>query len=83
MKISNIKINKIVPSKRLVGFVSFLIEHEFFVGNIAIFQRLHKEGCRLVFPEKKVNDKKIPICYPINKETYFEIEKIINEEFNK
>jgi len=78
MKITNIKIKRIAPQKGHVGFVSFVVDNWLFLNNIAIFTRLeHPEMIRLVFPEKKVEDKKIGLFYPLTTDSYFELEKAI------
>jgi len=79
MQISKIKIKKLIPVKGHIGFVSCVIDNWLFLGNIAIFSRLNSDQIRLVFPEKKIGEKKISIFYPLTKEAYFELEKIVQE----
>jgi len=82
MIISKIKIKKLIPNKGHIGFVSCVIDDWLYVGNIAIFSRLNNpENIRLVFPEKKIGDKKISIFYPLTTEAYFQLEKTILECF--
>lgn len=83
MVISKIKIKKLIPDRGHIGFVSCIVDNWLYLGNIAIFLRLNSDQIRLVFPEKKVGEKKISIFYPLVKEKYIELEKIIQEEFNK
>ena len=84
MKITDLKFRKIEDWKKWhVWFISFVIDWSFKVNNVAIFSRLNSETYRLVFPEKKIWDTKIQILFPISKEVYFEIEKIVNEFINK
>lgn len=83
MVISKIKIKKLIPDKGHIGFVSCVIDNWLYLGNIAIFSRLNSDNIRLVFPEKKVGEKKFSIFYPLTHEAYFELEKIIFEEFKK
>ena len=83
MEISNIKIKKLIPNKGHVGFVSCIIDNWLYIGNIAIFTRLNSEELRLVFPEKKIRDKKISLFYPVTTETYYKLEKIISDKFKK
>ncbi len=81
MKITKINIKKIVPVNGHIGFVSFVIDNWLFLNNIAIFTRLNnKDKIRLVFPEKKINDKVISLFYPLDSKSYFEIEEKILEE---
>lgn len=83
MQLTKIKIKKLIPNKGHIGFVSMVIDDWLYVGNIAIFSRLNSDDIRLVFPEKKVGDKKISIFYPLTKETYLELEKVVFENFKK
>ena len=80
MQITKIKIKKLIPVKGHIGFVSCVIDDWLYIGNIAIFSRLNEEDkIRLVFPEKKIGDKKISIFYPLTNESYFELERIVLE----
>lgn len=66
------------PNNGHIGFCSVVIDEWLYLGNIAIFTRLNKEpNIRLVFPEKKINDKKMQLFYPLNSDKYFELEKAI------
>lgn len=80
MKITKIKIKKISPNNGHIGFASCVVDDWLFLGNIAIFTRLNEQDkIRLVFPEKKVGDKKIALFYPLSNNAYFELERIILE----
>jgi len=81
MVVSRIKIKKLIPNKGHIGFVSCVIDDWLYLGNIAIFSRLNSDNIRLVFPEKKIGDKKISIFYPLTTQAYFELEKAIFESF--
>jgi len=81
MLVSRIKIKKLIPNKGHIGFVSCVIDDWLYLGNIAIFSRLNSDNIRLVFPEKKIGDKKISIFYPLTTQAYFELEKAIFESF--
>ena len=83
MQITKVQVRKIVPKDGLVGFASFVIEDSLYVGNIGVFSRLNKDNFRLIFPEKKVNDKKIPIFYPLTTKLYFELEDMVNNEIKE
>ena len=82
MKITKIKIRKVIPKEGLVGFVSFVLDDCLYIGNIAIFSRLNQSTYRLVFPEKKINDKAISLFHPVASQFYFELEKEVNKEFD-
>jgi len=83
MKITKFNIKKIEEKEGLVGFVNIVLDDCLFLGNIAIFSRLNKEGYRLVFPEKKVGENKIQIFYPLTNEFYFFLEDRINKELHE
>jgi len=83
MQVTKIKIRKLIPVKGHIGFVSCVIDDWLYIGNIAIFTRLNSDKIRLVFPEKKVGDKKISIFYPLTNKSYFELERIIFENLQK
>lgn len=83
MKITKIDIKKVVPKDGLVAFVSLVLDDCLFLGNIAIFSRLNQPTFRLIFPEKKVNNKVIPLFHPLTSEFYFELEQAVNEELTK
>jgi len=76
--ISKIKIKRIAPQNGHIGFVSCVMNDCLFLNNIAIFTRLHdKEKIRLVFPEKKIGDKKIPLFHPVRSDFYYMLEQEI------
>lgn len=79
MKVSNIKYKPIIGwDKWHVWFVSFVVDNLFKINNVAVFSRLNSEKLRLVFPEKKVWEKKIKVFFPITDSVYFEIEDAVN-----
>jgi len=80
MIITKLKIKKIVPNNGLIGFCSFIMDDCLFLGNIAIFTNMHRDGYRLVFPEKKIQEKSIQIFYPLNTALYFKLEEAVNKE---
>jgi len=82
MKISRIRIKRVMPDKGLVGFVSFVIDDWLFVGNIALFTRLNDEGkVRLVFPQKQLKTGSVNIFHPLTSEGYFVLEQAVQEKF--
>jgi len=83
MKITKIKIKKFSLPNGLIGFCSFVVDGWLYVGNIAIFSRREQpDSVRLVFPEKKANEKVFKLFHPLNAERYFELEKIIRDKFH-
>ncbi len=83
MEITQVTIKRVVPKDGLIGFASFVLDNKLFFGNIGVFSRLNKDTYRLIFPEKRINNKSVPLFHPITKEYYFELEEIINEELKK
>jgi hypothetical protein len=84
MKITSVKIKQVIPDKGHIGFISCVVDNWLFLNNIAVFTRLNNpEKIRLVFPEKKVGDKKINLFYPLTSGAYFELEKAIEEKLKQ
>jgi len=82
MKLTKIKIKRLAPVNGLIGFCSFIIDGWLYIGNIAIFSRQDKEReLRLVFPEKKSNDKVFKIFHPLNADKYYELEEAVRDKF--
>jgi DNA-binding cell septation regulator SpoVG len=78
IEISEINIVPVKPKDGLIGFVSFVIDERFYVGNVAIFSRLDREGIRLVYPKKGAID-----CFhPIKRDVGDFINKKVTEKFN-
>ena len=80
MIVTKINIKRIEEKDGLFGFVNITLDDCLYLGNIAIFSRLNKEGYRLVFPEKKVGLNKISIFHPLDSKFYFYLEEAINKE---
>ncbi len=68
--ISEIQIIPISPQNGLVGFISAVINNQFYIGNIALYTSPSSpSGFRLVFPNRKLASGHVVDCfYPINKE---------------
>jgi len=77
MKISEINIVPTKPKDGLLGFASFVIDHDLYIGNVAIFSRLDRSGIRLVYPKKK----DIHCVCPINKEAGETITNAIESQY--
>lgn len=68
INISEIQIVPTKPRNGLVAFVSFVINNQFFVGDIAIYTKIEGDGFRLVYPNKTLfNGLKINCFKPITK----------------
>ncbi len=74
IKLSEIQIVPIKPLNGLIGFVSFVLNNNLYLGSIGIMSR-PEGGYRLLYPTKKIGIKSINIFHPINKEFAKSIEK--------
>jgi len=79
-KITEIQIIPIKPSNGLVGFASFVLNGNWYLGSIGIFTR-PEGGYRLTYPTK--NTKSIQIFHPISKEVGQNIEEIVINKFEE
>lgn len=80
--LSEIQIIPIKPRNGLLAFCSFIINKQFYVGDVAIYSRLNKEGFRLVFPVRVLpNGLKVSCFHPISRESAQAIEEPIIEAF--
>ncbi len=80
MKISEIQIIPIKPLNGLVGFASFVLDDNIYLGSVGIMTR-PQGGYRLTYPTKKVGTKDLNIFYPINKIFAETIEKGVINKF--
>jgi len=77
LEISEIQILPIKPKNGLVAFCSFTINNQFYIGDVAIYNRLNG-GYRLVYPSKiLINGRNVSCIHPINKKTGELIEEVI------
>lgn len=84
MKITKIKVNRVLWDKGLVWFADIVIENCLFVWWIWIFSRLNDpDKIRLVFPTKKKKEKDIKICYPMTEDLYRLMESEIQKEYDR
>lgn len=84
MKITKIKIKKVIPNKGLVGFASCVIDDSLHLGNIAVFTRLGEtERMRLVFPVKEAGQNKISVFHPLTSELYYLLEQAITKQYKE
>ncbi|MCS6956685.1 MAG: SpoVG family protein [Patescibacteria group bacterium] len=79
-KITEIEIVPIKPKNGIVGFASFVLNDVLYLGSIAIMTKLNG-GYRLVYPTKKIGDRRINIYHPIERNFSLEIEKVVIEKF--
>lgn len=84
MKISKVKLKRVVPDKGLVAFASCVIDDSLYLGNIAVFTRLGEtERMRLVFPVKEAGQNKISVFYPLTAELYYLLEQAITDKYKE
>jgi len=81
-RLSEIQIVPIKPQNGLVGFASFVLDNNLYLGSIGIFTR-PEGGYRLTYPTKKVGDRNINIFHPINKDFANQIETEIIKKFEE
>ena len=81
-RVTEINITPIKPQNGLVGFASFVLDDNWYMGSIGIMTR-PEGGYRLVYPTKKVNERNINIFHPINKQTAQEIENVVISRFEE
>jgi len=85
-KVSEVQIIPIKPQNGLVGFASFVLNGNLYLGSIGIVTR-PQGGYRLVYPTKKVSNRNINIFHPINKlfaeavekEVFKRLEEVMNQ----
>ena len=73
-RLSEIQIVPIKPQNGLVGFASFVLNDNLYLGSIGIMTR-PSGGYRLTYPTKSVGSRELNIYYPINKQFAEVIEK--------
>ena len=86
IKIDEVQIIPVKPRDGLVGFASFVLDGRYYVGSVAIFTRLGRDGFRLVYPSKKVGERNINIFHPITAEVGKAIDEAVIDkivEINK
>jgi len=81
LEISEIQIVPMKPRDGLVAFTSFVLNGQFYIGDIAIYTRLNG-GYRLVYPARMLpNGKRINCVHPINRDVGEAVEQAIVSKF--
>jgi len=71
VNISEINIEPIESQQGLIGWVSFLINSDIKVCNVAMYScPKSSTGIRLVYPEREVMGKRFKTVYPVNNASY-------------
>ena len=82
INLSEIQIVPTKPKNGLVAFVSFVLNNQFFVGDIAIYTKIEGVGFRLVYPNKILfNGLRINCFKPITKGSGEAIEQAVLSQF--
>lgn len=80
MKITRIEIVPIKPNQGLIGFANIILENQLFIGSIGIHPKLHGDGFRLTYPNRRVGDHSVTIFHPVQFELSRAIEKAVEEQ---
>ena len=83
--IAEIQIIPVKPQNGLVAFASFVLNNQFYVGNIAIYTSpSSRNGFRLLFSDKKsTSGKSIKLFHPITEEAGEKVTSEIVKEYVK
>ena len=83
IKISEISILPVKPVDGLLGWASLVLNHQFYVGNLAIHSRPNGD-IRLTFPEKVLpNGRRICCFHPITQEAGGIILAAVAEKYDR
>lgn len=82
-RITEVQIMPVKPNNGLVAFASCVLDGSFYIGSIAIHQKLDLSGYRLTYPTKKVLNHDIHLFHPITKEFSRQIEMAIIEGYQQ
>jgi DNA-binding cell septation regulator SpoVG len=82
--ISEISVTPVRPLKGLLAFTSFVLNNQFYVGDVAIYSCLNRPGYRLVYPSKVLpNGAKVQCFYPINQQAAQMVDDAVIGEFER
>ena len=82
--ISEVQIIPTKPKDGLVGFASFVINNQLYIGNVGVYSRPDGNDFRLVYPTKTLpNGKQINCVHPINRYAGETIRRQVVEKFLK
>ena len=80
LNITDVKIFKKKEEGSYVGVATVIFENDFVVYGIRIY---NNEGVKSIsMPSKKIKDKWVNICHPINKDSRAALEKAIFEAYD-
>lgn len=61
--VTNMQFVPVKPNGGHIGFVSFVVDHKWYIGSVAVYTRLDGHGIRLVYPKKN----QINCVHPISR----------------
>lgn len=79
MRVEEVQIVPLKPKDGLLGFASFVLDGQFYIGNVGIYSRKDGQGIRLVYPTKNG----MRIAHPINREIEQAVNKIVEKKFTE
>lgn len=82
MRVSEVNITPVKPSKGLIAFVNLVIDDNIYLNSIAIYTKLDG-SYRLLYPTKTVGNRSLGLFYPINREASKTIEKAVFKRCNE
>lgn len=81
MTITEVNILPVKPKDGFFAYASFVLDEQYYVGNIQVFTRLDKPGTiRLFYPQRKVGDSYMDVFHPLTKEASQTIEEAVQEK---
>lgn len=81
--ITEVQITPVKAKDGLVAFASVVLDGKFYLGSIAVHQKLDGNGLRLTYPTKRVGDRDFHFFHPIKRESSLEVEEAIFSKFKK
>ena len=81
MKVTDVKIFKREDGEAFLGSASVVLDDDFVIYGIRVYDKGGKRY--ILFPSRKVKDKWVNICHPINKECRKKIEEAIFKAFDE
>jgi len=82
IQLSEINLIPVRPNNGLIAFASFILNGQFFVGNIGIYTTPDGYSYRLVYPDKILpNGKRINLFHPISREAGESIKEVVINKY--
>ena len=83
--VSEIQILPLKPNNGLIAFVSFVVNNQLYIGNVALYTSpSSSDGFRLVYPIKVLpNGKEISCVHPISREAGGQFQKAVIQKYEE